>query len=483
MNNPRAPGFLQLVFCALAICAPNDGVSANLPTSNDEPEQQKPTNQQPFRLHDRFQAPDWLLFSGSHRTRYEGLQNQFRPQLDKHDEALALRTLVTLGVTRGPLSLVGELQDSRAYLTDEDSGISTIVVNALAPLQAYVNLRLDDVFAAGDVFNVRAGLQTMDLGSRRLIARNRFRNTIQNYTGLSADWRARNGMNLFTFAVLPVRVEPNNADRDALLDNQIEGDRANFELKLWGTFLSQPVAHDLTYEGYFFALNESDDGNTLSRRRQLYTPGARLFRAAQPGKWDIDLESVLQFGRRRSSTDPANGGDDKVLAHFHHASVGYTFHQPWSPRLSGEFDYASGDDPATPQRHERFDSLFGPRRAEFGPTDIYGPLGRENIISAGARLGLRPNRRLDGFMSWRANWLAERQDVFARTGLRAPDGQSGSFAGHQIEFRTHLWLIPGSLRWELGGALFLRGRFMRNAPNSAGNGDPVFIYTGLDLSF
>lgn len=436
----------------------------------------------PFRLHNQLQAPPWLLLSGSQRTRYEGLRNQFRPLLAKHDQALALRTLFTLGVKLGPVSIVSELQDSRAYLTDADSGVSTIVINALEPLQAYVNLQLENTFTTGDALKLRAGLQTMDLGSRRLVARNRFRNTIQNYAGLTADWQAASGMRLFTFAVLPVRVRPSNIERADLLDNRIALDRNGFDLAFWGLFGKWPMESDWETEAYFFGLNENDSGGSISRNRQLYTPGLRLVRAAGPGRWDADLESVLQLGSRRPLLDPG-AADSNVRAQFYHASVGYTFTSRWSPRLSAELDYASGDDPASGASYERFDSLFGPRRTEFGPTDIYGPLGRENIISAGARVSVQPGPRLDGYLSWRANWLEDKRDFFARTGLRDPNGQSGRFAGRQLELRARVWVLPDLLRWELGGAVFMQGPFMRNAPNATGNGNPVFIYSGLELSF
>jgi hypothetical protein len=468
---------VALIPCAAAFAQQAPDVAAaerSEPVAGDTPAT--------IRLHDKVGAPPWLLLSGSQRTRYEGLRNQFRPLLAKHDQALALRTLFTLGLNLGPVSIVGELQDSRAYLTDADSGVSTIVINALEPLQAYVNLQLENTFTTGDVFKLRGGLQTMDLGSRRLVARNRFRNTIQNYAGLTADWQAASGMRLFTFAVLPVRVEPSNLERADLLDNRILLDRAGFDLTFWGAFINRPLPLDWQLETYFFGLNENDSGKTVSRNRQLFTPGLRVFRAARPGHWDADIEGVLQFGSRRPVLNP-NAGDADVRAHFFHAAVGYTFASRWSPRVSAELDYASGDDPATPGRYERFDTLFGPRRTDFGPTDIYGPLGRENIISAGVRAGLRPGPRVDGYLSWRANWLANTGDFFARTGLRDPNSQSGQFAGHQVELRSRLWLVPDSLRWELGSAVFLQGAFMRNAPNATGNGNPVFFYTGLELFF
>lgn len=436
----------------------------------------------PFRLHRALHGPDWLILGGSQRTRYEGLANQFRPDLDESDQALALRTLFTLGATFGPVSIVGELQDSRAYLTDENSGLSTIVVNAMEPLRAYVNLHLDDVFIDGAALDLRAGRQTMDLGGRRLIARNRFRNTIQNYTGITSHWLTSGRTELFAFGVLPVRVEPGNGDRPGLLDNRIELDRESIELAFWGAFFKQPLGLGVALEAYVFGLNERDGEDFATRNRQLYTPGLRIIGEPKRGEWDVDIESVIQFGSRRSSTDADDTEDHRVLAHFHHASAGYTFGLSWAPRVSAEFDHASGDDPTT-GRYERFDSLFGPRRTEFGPTDIYGPLGRENIISAGLRFGAKPHPLLDGYVSWRANWLANARDVFARTGVRDEGGQSGTFAGNQVELRTRLWLLPDSLRWELGGAWFLQGEFMEESPNATGNGAPLFVYTDLELTF
>lgn len=459
-----------------------DEASAEAESPGDEEEEEEQAEDGPFRIHDALHAPNWLILNGSQRTRYEGLANQFRPELDEHDQALALRTLWTLGANLGPVRIVGELQDSRAYLTDENSGISTIVVNALEPLQAYVNLHLDDVFLEGAGLDLRAGRQTMDLGGRRLIARNGFRNTIQNYTGVTSHWFTSDGTELFAFGVLPVRVAPENSDREGLLDNRIEIDRESFDLAFWGAFFKQPLGLGIALETYFFGLNERDGGDFATRDRQLYTPGLRIIREPRSGEWDVDLESVVQFGSRHSSTDVDDRDDHDVLAHFHHASVGYTFALPWALRISAEFDYASGDNPST-KRHERFDSLFGPRRTEFGPTDIYGPLGRENIISAGLRVGAKPHPLLDGYVSWRANWLADARDVFARTGLRDGAGRSRTFAGNQIELRARLWLIPDSLRWELGGAVFIQGPFMQDAPNATGNGHPLFVYTDLELSF
>jgi hypothetical protein len=441
----------------------------------------------PWRLDEALKTPDWFKISGSHRTRYSTLANQFRSGLGENDEALSLRTLVLAEVNLGAFSFVGELQDSRAFLTDNDSGASTIIVNAAELLQGYVGLHLNDVVTEGSTLDLRLGRQTMDLGGRRLIARNRFRTAIQTYTGLTSHWKGSDKSELFTFFVLPVRVKPSDsaADRDDLLDNEVEFDEEDIDLRFWGAFYKRPgLPFETTLEVYFFALNEDDDpGELETRDRDLYTPGFRILRAPAVGRWDYDIETALQFGSRRSSTNPADTNDLDVFAQFQHAAVGYTFDVPWKPRLSAELDYASGDSDPNDGSAERFDSLFGPRRAEFGPTGIYGILGRENIISSGLRVTVNPTPRLDGYVSWRANFLAADEDTFARSGVRDATGGSGSFAGHQIEARARYWLIPDSIRWEVGGAAFIEGEFLRDAPAASGNGDPFFVYTDISFFF
>lgn len=474
---------LQVVWAQVAEAARDRLPSARSEQVDVPRAEPLPVASTPFSLRKAIDAPTWLLLEGSQRARYSFLGNQFRPPVRDPDQALSFRTLLTLGIELGAVSFVGELQDSRAYLTSEDSGISTIVVNALEPLQAYVNVRLEDVFSMGDVLELRGGRQTMDLGGRRLIARNRFRNTIQNYTGVSVNFRVPDRWEVYAFGVLPVRVEPSNLDRRGLAENRVALDRESFDLSLWGAFSRYEIGSHVALEAYLFGLHETDGAEYASRNRQLYTPGLRIVRAPSPGEWDVDLENVLQLGTRRLTPAPDDSEERQVLAHFHHAALGYTVDVLSVPRFSLELDYASGDDPLTSGRYERFDSLFGPRRADFGPTGIYGLLGRANVVSAGARIGVKPHARLDAELSWRANWLANSRDEFATAAVRDPSGRSGSFAGNQLEVRARAWVIPDSLRWEVGGAAFLEGPFFQQAPSATGRGDPLFVYTDVEVFF
>ena len=436
----------------------------------------------PFRLDTALDMPDGLSISGSERARYAKLNNQFRPQLGEDAEALSFRTLIHAIWTSGNIETGIELQDARAYLTDENSGLSTIVVNAAEVLQAYVAMSYRDAFSEGDALQITIGRQTFDLGSRRLIARNRYRDTIQAFNGIRSHWSDGADTNITTFFVLPVLARP--SDTASLVNNDIQNDREDMNYLSWGIFWEQRnLFRAVNSELYVIGLDENDDSDVQTSDRQLYTAGHRLIRKSAPGTWDTDIENVFQTGTRRLTSDPADTTTVDVFAHFHHAELGYTFEDTWRSRLSGELDYATGNNSADHERYSRFDSLFGPRRTEFGPTGIYGILGRENIISTGLRYSAAPAQNVDFFISWRANYLEDTTDTFARSGVKDTTGGSGRFAGHQIEVRARYWLIPESVQLELGGAYFNQGRFLNTAPNASGNGDPLFLYTDLSFQF
>ncbi len=66
------------------------------------------------------------------------------------DQALAARTTMRLELPVRRVTVVGELQDSRAYLTDSESNVSTSVVDAADLLQAHVRIGVGPTCARRD---------------------------------------------------------------------------------------------------------------------------------------------------------------------------------------------------------------------------------------------------------------------------------------------------------------------------------------------
>lgn len=411
--------------------------------------------------------------SGTIRIRYELLEGQYRPALPSRDDAITAQTAIAAEYRTGAFRIGGELIDSRAYLADAPGALSTSEVNAVELSQAYIGASLGDV-------SVTAGRFHLNLGSRRLSARNAFRNTINSFTGLRADWKGARGDTLTAFYTLPHTRLPN--DRAGLTGNRVRWDRESFDLTFWGAHYTRPDAiGDIRLEANVFGLNERDGDNGATRNRQLITAGARLVRPPKAGRIDMDMEGAWQTGSIRASL-AATAPRQDVRAFFVHAEAGYTFEGSAKPRVSLMLDIASGDDPRD-GKFSRFDTLFGARRWEFGPSGIFGALARTNIIAPGLRVEAEPAPGWDVMTLWRPAWIYDRRDRFSNSGPTDASGTSGRFVGHMLEVRIGRWLIDKTLRLEAGTAVLTSGALLDNAPGAPQFGDTRYAYGQMTVSF
>lgn len=408
-----------------------------------------PDANEPWRLRNAIGAPKWLELGLEHRSRFEHLAND--PRTAHDSTGVFMRTLLSAGVHVGPVIVSAELQDSRAYATP-GTPLTTTHVDAAELLQAFAGLRLSDVIQRGDHLSISAGRLTLDVGSRRLIARNEFRNTINGFTGLDASWTSARGDLLRLFAAMPVTRLPAN-----VTSNAIVFDRENIDALTWGAFALAPIG-DVQLEAYVIGLHERD-GAVASSNRRLVTPGARLRRPVARGQLDFELEVMAQAGTSRASTAAADTTDLDHLAFAAHAETGYQLALPWSPRGVIQYDYASGDASPGDRADNRFDPLFGARRWELAPSGLYGALLRSNLNAAGLRLELTPHRTVDLFAAWRPAWLASPHDAWTAVGLR---DASGDFIGHHLEARVRWQPFPRNLSFEAGGAALVPGSFVRS---------------------
>lgn len=172
-------------------------------------------------------------------------------------------------------------------------------------------MRLDGPFLDESKSEIRLGLQTLNLGSRRLVARNSHRNTVNAFTGAFWEWRAKEGPTIQGFYFLPQDRLP--SDAASLLGNRIHHDEERFDLQFWGLH-SQWGGLPLGGEAYYYGLNEGDAVGFATRDRNLHTFGLRFFRPRAKGPWDWDFESAAQFGSARGSAAAADTDDLDHLA-------------------------------------------------------------------------------------------------------------------------------------------------------------------------
>lgn len=433
----------------------------------------------PWSISEALGLPDDVTLSGSSRLRFESIDGQVRPGFNDSDTLVSLRTTLLAEYRAGPVRIGAEIYDSRAYGADSGTPISTNEVNTFEPVQAYVAVDLSEPVGPGSKATLQAGRFTLNLGSRRLVAADDYRNTTNGYTGLRGDLSWGEGWKATAIWVAPQVRRPD--DFGGLLDNDFELDRESGDLVLWGGLVGRAkTIGEATLEGGFFHLEEQDAPGRPTRDRSLDSFSLRIVRDPAPGRWDFEIEVIGQGGELSASTAPAAPLLD-VRAGFVHADLGFSFEGPWKARLSAEFDYASGDEPGG--EFSRFDTLFGMRRADLAPAGLYNAIGRANIVTPGLRFEVAPTPRLDAFVAWRGLWLASEFDSFSTTGVRDPAGLSGRYAGQQVEGRLRYWLVPDALRFEANAVYLAKGRFLERAPNATGGGDSLYLSLNLTAYF
>ena len=405
-------------------------------------------------------APDRFEFSGVQRSRYETIDEQFGGGLSGADHVLALQTSLTFDARLPKVQFFGELMDSRGLLNDEQSSIGTFLVNTFEPIQTYAAWTRPDVLQDGANSTLRVGRLTLDIGKRRLVSRNRYRNTVSTFTGVDWEWRGAGGQNARAIYLIPMLILPTSPDE--LLDDEFELDRGVRDTALWGGFYQFPKgSHGDTAEVYGFSYDSAGAAAAPVTFFDIWSVGSRVFRAPAKGRWNYEVEVVAQLGESGGVVAGTPRRDLDHRAYLLHAEVGYQFDTAWSPNLMLLYDDASGDEDPLDGSNERFNTLFGDRRFELTTTGIYGPFNRSNLEGLGLRLTYAPSPRLQGMLHYRSFRLAAERDVWVGIGARDETGRSGDSLGRQLEASATWTAVPDRLTLEAGLEHLSFGRFAR----------------------
>ena len=412
-----------------------------------------------------------LSLSGTHRLRYESMHHGPRPDAPASDEILVSRLFVSADLESGPFFAKVEMQDSRGWLHGAATPIGTDDINALEPIQAHVGWRGGDELP----LEVTLGRITKNVTTRRLVARNRYRNTTNSFTGLDVNWLGEQwSINAFVFR--PVLRLP--SDRAALERNAAELDETSPEQRFWGVELMP--AQQRSWSAHIFGLNEDDHPDYPTRNRQLITLGGQWRQFDRETGWHHAGELGLQWGESRLTSAASDTRDLDHRAWFMHAELGHKWRSHWSSRISIVADYASGDRRIGDASNERFDNLYGARRFDFGPTGIYGPQGRSNMLSPGLRWDAQPSLPTSLMVSWRGFWLAQPIDSHAGTGYTPLEGER--YIGQQVEARVRQRLTE-HFQLEAGAAYLKKGELLQSDAFSMGDTDSTYLYLQTTIRF
>lgn len=428
----------------------------------------------PWRIGEALKLPDSVSLTGTHRIRFENLHHQFRVGKDGGDQVLAFRTLLKAEFEFDRVSLTAEVQDSRAELGDMDSSISTSIVNPIDLLQSYVTVPLGKPESEGIRQTLKVGRFTMDLGGRRLVERTGFGNVIRSFTGVHWERDSAHGNRLRAFFTSPVE----RRISDDVLDNSPKLDAELDNVRLAGFLYSSNFgSYGDIAEIYLISMDEVDSTDQRTANRDLNTFGGRIYRGSSPGNIDFQLESAIQVGHSRMSKSSEEDLDH--LAHFHHFEVGFTFEGVNRPRIQLIYDFASGDEDPSDSENGQFTNLYGGRSSDFGPTSIYGPVARANLISPGLRFSSKPREDMSFLCEIRGYWRESSKDNWVKSGASDPSVFSGDHIGTQVRMRTRLDVVPKNVRVEVGGAFLLAGELMK----SVNEENAVYVYVQSTFSF
>ncbi len=420
----------------------------------------------PWRIQDALSPPEGFSVGLVLSSRFEAINGNPRAGSSPDDSMIVMRTLLDTRYRRDGVGVQIEFSDSRQQLADDDAVVTQTAINALEVLQATLSF---DLPGDGDI---RLGRFATDWGSRRFLARNRFRNAINTFDGFEWVQPLANGGVMRLLGSQVVRRLP--SDRSGLLDNKRIRDESSGAQRFYAANLTLPPATaPFSTDLYFFSLREKDSLRVRTRDRRFNSAGIRLRKPAASGEFDYEFESLLQFGQSRSNASSDNRTNLDHEAFFQYAAVGYSF--PNSLRAVLEIDYASGDEDPFDLENGRFDSLFGVTTFEFGVVGMYQPFSRSNLITPGVRLFATPTPDLNIMVSYRHFWLEEKRDSWGRTRRRDVTGESGSYLGQHLEFRIRWDAIPGNLRLDTGA-------IMLNA-EGLGDSNTRYGFVGTVLTF
>ncbi|MCX5707931.1 MAG: alginate export family protein [Candidatus Omnitrophica bacterium] len=300
--------------------------------------------------------------------------------------------------------------------------------------QAYINL--NKLFDSG--VSLKLGRQELQYGKGRIVA--------------SPTWA--NLINAFDAAVIKYREGAWSAD--ALLGYVVKYDdnnpnHINDEEQLNGVYLGyQKDKKSPLFEVY--DLNLIDNNKKSTGHIHRYTIGARV----KADLWDgavMDVELPYQFGEY---------GTKDIKAYALHADLTQSFDAMFKPKLTLEFNLASGDDDANDNDSETFVPLYQSTHAPYGIMDFFR---WQNMREIAASASITPAKKLQLTAGVNYFWLDSTRDIWysslGSTIKTATTSDVDSFVGTEVSL-IGKYDLTKEIQLEAGYAHFYAGGYVKD---------------------
>ena len=350
------------------------------------------------------------------------------------------------------LKLFAQTQDARVGGYNSARAPTTLY-NPMDLRQGYIALDYEGVVHA----RLQAGRQELAFGGERVIG--------------PADW----GMSR-TFDAVDLMLDGGRAKVDlfagspVLIDNT-RIDRHKPGEHLYGAYGSvRRVLPGMDVEPYLLfkqtLLIKSE--TSIAGDGLVVSPGLRIFGKA-PGRLDYTVEALLQRGSYSSDT---------VIAGAMSYVAGWTILEiPLKPRISAEYNYASGDGAGKDGRRETFDQFYPSNHGYYGMIDQFGWKNLENW-----RMGFDcvPSKKLKLRADFNQFYLATVQDSLYNSAGSSAVLNRAATSNHIGAEVNGVALYQWSKIWKFGagyGHLFA-GSYLKQSKLGFGYSYPYLMFVG-----
>lgn len=399
--------------------------------------------------------PEWLTLGSELRLRWEDRRGlRFDP--DDNDGYLIQRFRINLGIEPSRhFGVFVQGQDSRGWQLDD--GPRNSQRNVFDIRQGYV--RIGDEEGPWDV---KVGRMRLVLGNERLIGNRDWSNTTPTHDAVKlALHKGKNRLDIFASSNVIID--------DGAFDKHVDGNNYH---GIYGSLGS--LFPDTKVETYFtqrtLARVAGEDG--AGGGANIYTAGARV-QGKTPAGWDFELDYARQFG---------SFANDDVRAWVTTLVAGYTFENtPWQPRLSEEFNYASGDQQSGDGVHGTYDTYFQDFHRHHGILDL---LGRRNTRNFKSGFHFTPHNKTTVRVDHLLIWLASRTDSYYRHSgsVLVPgvaNGAASGYVGNEFDVQFEYRWSP-EYRFGGGFSRLFPGAFLQET-TPASNSSLGYVFVEFTL--
>jgi hypothetical protein len=300
--------------------------------------------------------------------------------------------------------------------------------------------------------SLKVGRQVLLYGDQRLIGPLEWSNISRTFDAVKLRYTGKDGLwvDAFISSVVVIdRFGMDDSDKDSLLSG------------LYAHIPTLGIQDTELYALYFDDTNRNDHFLSLGTHWKSM-PG-------KLGPWDYETEFVVQTG---------TAGVRDLSAFASYVEAGYTFQQPWKPRLGLEYSYASGDGNAADGKQGAFQNLFPTNHLHFGLMDAFS---WSNIHDIAFHLSAKPGAKLTTSLDFHLFWLADTADTWRRanatTAVRPANAAASNYAGSELDLLM-AYVINSNFNVTLGYSHFFAGTYLSDT-GAGSDADFVYLMTGI----